>query len=233
VAAGVDVLNWTTKRQSGYGGFPSIFLTFSLLLLVLAVGFVVGRVVVARFYLSQAPKFAKRETADLDSVAVAPEPTPRMPGRVYVPPPAPPEEPPEESVDLAGPPDGTLLDGDIEWPDDAETIHSPVHLPAGGDVTRVPVPESQESRPERRRDREDEGEALYSVQVGVFSSIQGARRLEDELREKGHSTRIEVEGRDGDTLYRVLIGSYRTEYAARRGVEDLRRQGFEAFLIER
>jgi len=225
------VLNWATKRQSEYGGFPSIFLTFSLLLLVLAVGFVVGRVVVARFYLSQAPKFATRAAADLDPVAAAPESAPRMPGRVYVPPPAPPEEPPEESVDLAGPPEGTLLDSDLEWPVDAETVHPPVHPPAGGQVTRVPVP--QDSPPDRGRDREDEGDALYSVQVGVFSSIQGARKLEDELREKGHSTRIEVEGRDGDTLYRVLTGSYRTEYAARRGVEDLRRQGFEAFLIER
>src|SRR4030042_709110 len=45
------------KRQSGSGGFPAILLTFSLLLLVLAVGFVVGRVVVARAYLDKAPKF--------------------------------------------------------------------------------------------------------------------------------------------------------------------------------
>jgi hypothetical protein len=67
----------------------------------------------------------------------------------------------------------------------------------------------------------------------MFSAIQGARQLEDELREAGYATRIAVEAGDGESRYRVLTGSYRTEYAARKAVEQLRRGGFEAFLVER
>jgi cell division protein FtsN len=228
------------KRQSGYGGFPSIFLTFSLLLLVLAVGFVVGRLVVARLYLSQAPKFSKREAAESDTAVSVPEPAPRLPGRVYVPPPAPPEEPPETAMGLADPGDGMLLDEDErqQGPEESQSRSSdaqPGPAQASGVATRVRIPEpaGDGAKPEAPPDGETRSGRRYSVQVGVFSTEQGARKLEDELRGEGRSTRIEVEGRDGQTLYRVLTGSYRTEYEARRAVEELRREGHEAFLVDR
>ena len=62
-------------KQSGRSAFPTIFLTFSVLLLVFAVGFVVGRLVVAQAYLRAAPKFEKRaDAADESTENRAPDP---------------------------------------------------------------------------------------------------------------------------------------------------------------
>ncbi len=238
------------KRQLGYGGFPSVFLTFSLLLLVLALGFVAGRLVVARLYLSQAPHFPKREVSEVEAATVGYDASRRRPGRVFVPPPAPPDEPPEDTVGLAEPTDAGAVG---LGPEDAGAVgvgperedsparrvpdqprpredRQPVDAAPAADT---PKTEATPAAPKEQPERAETASARYSVQVGLFSSVQGARKLEAELMEGGYSTRIEVEAREGRTLYRVLTGSYRTEYAARKAVESLRRQGFQAFLVQR
>jgi cell division septation protein DedD len=72
----------------------------------------------------------------------------------------------------------------------------------------------------------------YSIQVGVFSSLQGARQVVDDLARGGYPARISPDKRGAQTLYRVVTGRYQSEYAARKALEQLRTEGFEAFLIE-
>jgi len=233
------------KRQSGYGGFPTILLTFSLLLLVLAIGFVVGRVVVARLYVNMAPKFEQQsgpEPSVPEPVEVA-----AKPGRVYVPPPAPPERPPEGLLEGERPPEegvgpaGEQPEVPLSSGGGPEQSRPEGKRPEGagseaGGRPLVPTQRPAEpSTPQVRgtAPREEPKEAgSYSVQVGVFSSRQGARRMVDELARSGYPARIEVARKGTQTLYRVLTGSYQTEYAARQAVDQLRREGFDAFMVE-
>jgi len=230
------------KRQSGYGGFPTILLTFSLLLLVLAVGFVVGRVVVTRLYVDMAPKFER--TDPLKPSAPQPVAAAAKPGRVYVPPPVPPEEPPEgvagEELPLEEGAGVAVQPAQEHPPQDAGPPSAPVQprpQPEAGGRPLVPVqPAPQPSTPPVRSSAapaESEEATGYSVQVGVFSSRQGARRMVDELGRGGYPGRIEVRRRGTQTLYRVLTGDYQTQYPARQAVDQLRREGFDAFLVER
>jgi cell division protein FtsN len=209
--------------------------------MVLAAGFVVGRIVVARLYVSQAPQFPKQEMSELDASAASHDVSGRRPGRVYVPPPAPPEEPPEAPVGLSEAVDEWLPDesrGPDGMPVRAMPQTSRHRGEQEGQARTSPAPQTVERdetqlTPRQPQTQPQAAPARYSVQVGMFSSAQGARKLEDELREAGYSTRIEVEAGGGVTRYRVLAGSYRTEYAARKAVEHLRRDGFEAFFVER
>ena len=81
------------EKHSGYARFPTAFLTFSVLLLVLAAGFVIGRVVVAGAYREAAPEFEKLPPAEAPGPAELEPQATLMPGAVHVPPPAPPEAP--------------------------------------------------------------------------------------------------------------------------------------------
>lgn len=247
----VDVLDGPMKRQSGYGGFPTILLTFSLLLLVLAVGFVVGRVVVTRLYVDMAPKFERTDA--LKPSAPQPVAAAAKPGRVYVPPPVPPEEAPEGVVGEEPPLEegaGVAVQPAQERPPQGPAPPSapvqPRPQPAGqagqgqpepGGRPLVPVqPTPQPSTPPVRgtaAPAETEKATGYSVQVGVFASRQGARRMVDELARGGYPARIEVRRRGTQTLYRVLTGDYKSEYPARQAADQLRREGFDAFLVER
>jgi len=223
------------KRQSGYSSFPAILLTFSVLLLVLAVGFVVGRVVVARAYLDRAPKFETQVSA-VPEPEESQEPRASAPGRVYVPPPVPPPAPPE----------GENGEG-----------ASPEEAAEGSSVGLEAIRQAAEKRPERSPDllepqREspraepraesrptppppppaEEKEKVYAIQVGVFTSLQGARQVIDDLARSGYPARISPEKRGTQELYRVVTGRYRSEYAARKALDQLRKEGFEAFLVE-
>lgn len=222
-------------RQSGYVGFPAILLTFSLLLLVLAAGFVVGRVVVARAYLQMAPKFESAEAppAEVGAQEAAPEPAQRAPGEVYVPPPAPPEpvEEPEEGAEgiETGDESGGEEPGRSAAPASESAESGRSQQPQAGSE-RQAVEEGAEPAPVEPSEAEA---GNYSIQVGLFTSRQGARRVVDELARTGYQARIEPERRGSQELYRVLTGRYRTEYAARKAIEQLRREGFDAFLVER
>ena len=230
------------KRQSGYAGFPAILLTFSLLLLVLAIGFVVGRVVVARAYLDKAPRF--------DVAAQAPEVSSdpggersAVAGRVYVPPPAPPPRAPDEGDVMPGEGEGEVGEGISEsgpLQTDASGVDSP------GATTQAPAPASAspgEAKPsaapkpapqprEAAVGEKASEESAYAIQVGIFTSRQGARQVVDELARSGFSASISPEKRGSQELYRVVTGRYRSEYAARKAVDELRKEGFEAFLIQ-
>lgn len=229
-------------RQSGYVDLPAILLTLALWLLVLALGFVVGRVVVARAYLQMAPKFESVEATQLERDEAQPEPMQRVPGEVYVPPPAPPE-PIEEDEEEGDPSELAAVEPAIEGaeaPTPETTARTTPATPrgsapepsgTGADRPRghQPITASAPAPPERSE--ADAGK--YAIQVGLFTSRQGARRVVDELARTGYQARIEPERRDSQELYRVLTGRYQTEYAARKGIEQLRREGFDAFLVER
>ncbi|MCJ7750860.1 MAG: SPOR domain-containing protein [Armatimonadetes bacterium] len=227
------------KRQSGYGGFPAILLTFSLLLLVLAIGFVVGRVVVARAYLDKAPRLDV-EAAQAPDVSSDPgRERSAVPGRVYVPPPAPPPKAPDEGDLLSGA-------GEEEAGESISESNPPQTAPSGAGspiaTTEAPAPapaSAPEAKPapapQPREAAAGEGaseEHAYAIQVGVFTSRQGARQVVDALARSGFSASISPEKRGSQELYRVVTGRYRSEYAARKAVDELRKQGFEAFLIQ-
>ena len=235
------------KRQSGYAGFPAILLTFSVLLLVLAIGFVLGRVVVARAYLDRAPKVDvdAAQAPEVSSEAVGRERS-AVPGRVYVPPPAPPSEAPEDGGLMSG----EMAEGEVEGlpsePDAAGEAPSGEDSPGGAAEGLAPgVDASSEAAPPReprpqptpqpRSAAPEEGrqdERTYAIQVGVFTSRQGARQVVDDLARSGFSARIDLERRGSQELYRVVTGRYQSEYAARKALDELRRDGFEAFLIQ-
>ena len=234
------------KTQSGHSSLPALLLTFSLLLLVLAIGFVFGRVVVARAYLDSAPKFETDQTdlADVPDVGSGLSDSP-APGRVYVPPPAPPPTPPDGEPLLPG----------TEEEEGSETASEQAAEPAAStppEVREPPAPpaartESQPSRTDPRPPRPPEPKpqprpqppppppeqsVTYSLQVGVFTSVQGARQVVDELARAGYPARTVPEKRGVQELYRVVTGRYRTEYAARKALDQLREDGFDAFLVQ-
>ncbi len=226
--------------ESGYGGFPAVLLTFSLLLLVLAIGFVVGRVVVARAYLDKAPRFDVRAPGASDVPSELERRGSAPAGRVYVPPPAPPAEPPSEGVAL----EAERSEDEYRWPSESTSPEGVPRRSAERDTraeaptpppapARGPEPDERAAEPAPTpRQREDTEQRTYAIQVGVFTSLQGARRVVDELARAGYPARIVPEKRGAEDLYRVMTGRYRSEYAARKAVGQLRKEGFEAFLIQ-
>jgi len=217
------------KRHQGYAHFPTAFLTFSALLLVLAIGFVVGRVVVAGAYRDAAPEFEKLPAPEAPE-QVEPEPREALaPGSVHVPPPAEapaeilPGEAPEEAAPEAGEVEVSPAEGPLPSPTPAPSAARPMPAPPAPQPPREPAPPAPEAPP-----ASDRG---YTIQVGLFTSQQGARQVADDLARAGHPARIAVERGETATLYRVLTGQYRTEYAARSAVEQLRQEGFPAFLL--
>ena len=211
------------KTQTAHGGFPQALLTSSVVLLVLAIGFIVGRVVVARAYLSSAPKVEAQSPggSELDEDRPAP-------GHVDVP--TPKASPPLESTD-----EGQNLSGAPQEPTPDEATRQGT---AGPQTSGPAKPEGQEQKqpaPQPVQETKPPGESgnkTYSIQVGVFSSLQGARQQMDELTRAGYPARVARDQRAGQDLYRVVTGRYRSDYAARKALEQLRTEGFEAFLIE-
>ena len=219
------------KVQTARSGLPTVLLTFSAMLLVLAIGFVVGRLVVARAYMGAAPRIEAQGAggSELDEGRSAP-------GHIYVPSPAtsrPPEDesrerqrPPEEPAEAAGSDEGA-------GPSASEGVVAP-------GAPEAPTSAQQEARrPEppapvaaRPQPKGEEVAKTYSIQVGVFSDRQGARQVVDELARAGYPARISPDKRGAEELYKVVTGRYRSEYAARKALEQLRGEGFDAFLIE-
>lgn len=204
------------------------FLTFSVLLLVLAIGFVVGRVMVARTYAEAAPKLEKLPAAEPEVVAKTPQERPLFPGSVYVPPPAPPEAPPQEVSE-----EGT----EVEEEGAGETGPQQVRVEPEATAPHVvseaehePEPRGGLIAPVRPVEPQEEG-TRYSIQVGVFTIREGARQVAEELARAGYPAQIEKRTREGQTLYRVLTGRYHTEYAARKALAELQKEGFPGFLV--
>ncbi|MBN1459479.1 MAG: SPOR domain-containing protein [Armatimonadetes bacterium] len=233
------------KTQSGHSSLPALLLTFSLLLLVLAIGFVFGRVVVARAYLDSAPKFEtdQADLAEVPDVGSGPAESP-VPGRVYVPPPAPPPTPPDGEPLLPGTEEAEGSETASEQPAEPAVTTPEAPKPPAPPVTRTesqpsrtdpPPPRPPEPKPQPRPQPAPpppEPSVTYSLQVGVFTSVQGARQVVDELARAGYPARTVPEKRGAQELYRVVTGRYRTEYAARKALDQLREDGFDAFLVQ-
>lgn len=208
------------------------FLTFSVMLLVLAIGFVVGRLMVARTYAEAAPKLEAAPAGEPELVGKAMAERPAFPGSVYVPPPAPPAAPAE---DLSG--EGAEAEGAEE---SVAGQGEPEAVRAEPEAAAKPMAEPEgEVKPRGGliapfKPPEPEGEgARYSIQMGVFTVREGARQVAEELARAGYPAQIEKEVKGGQTLYRVMTGRYQTEYAARKALGELEREGFPGFLVKR
>ena len=220
------------ERQRTYGGVAGVFLTFSLLLMVLAIGFVVGRVMVARMYAGAAPDIQRQPVREPEAMAEIAEERALLPGSVYVPPPAPPEEPAEEMVET-----------EVSWAEVEGDAGGEVRVMEGaggapaeveepGPAVPIAPPPPRPARPTPGSVGEGAGQVRYSIQMGVFAVREGAREVADELARAGYPARIEVASSEEQALYRVLTGRYRTEYAARKALDELQREGFPGFLVE-
>ncbi len=217
------------KRQRGQLNIVRGFLTFSLLLLVLAIGFVVGRLMVARTYAEAAPELERLPVAEPEVAARAVEDRVVLPGSVYVPAPAPPEQVPEEAV-------GGVIGGEASA--EAEGEEGPSQAAADGLRAAVEAePEEIEAggvvAPVMPAETAEPGRIRYSIQVGVFTMREGARQVAEELSRVGYPAQIEVTTAEDQSLYRVLTGRYYTEYAARKALSELEKEGYSGFLVKR
>ena len=206
------------ETQRGQTSFASVFLMASVLLFVLAIGFVVGRVVIARAYLRTAPRFEELSTSESQEVAEGGAERELSPGRVYVP----------ESASR-GLVSGAEAGAEAERVPEAREpeAETPSARSAPGET---PQPEPSPA-PRPAAETGPPAAGSYSIQVGVFSEEQGARSLAARLDRAGFAPRIQVDRDEGSARYRVLTGSYQTEYAARGAIAQLQREGFEGFLV--
>jgi cell division protein FtsN len=75
-------------------------------------------------------------------------------------------------------------------------------------------------------------EARYAVQVGAFGNEESARTAATRLTRAGYPARIEVD-RQART-YRVVTGSFETEEGAQEALREILGEGFpEAFVVAR
>jgi cell division septation protein DedD len=203
--------------QRGYS-FPTAFLTFSLLLLVMAAGFAVGRLVIGRAYPRGAGQFERLSTARPETAGRPTVETEPPPGAVHVP------EEKEHRPEQRAEPRPSPAQGEEPEPPAAE-------VPEVAPTPEEPAEET--SVPTEAPGTEARGKR-YAIQVGMFASEQGAQQVADELTRDGYPARVEVtRGEAGGTVFRVLTGRYRTEYAARKAMEQLRQEGYPGFLVER
>lgn len=195
-----------TRRWREGGSFSSMLLTFSLLLLVLALGFVFGRVVVARAYVKATGTIQK-----------APEAT--APGGQASAP---------ASPDTSG--------GDTSATDEGATASDSADTQSGqSDLTTGDQTDASDTTVEGGAPDQGAapGGVRYAVQVGAFGSEDSARQAETELTNAGYPARIVRERRGTGSTYKVLTGAYRTKDRAQKALTELTREGFsEAFVVE-
>lgn len=203
----------TRWRGREEGSFASSFLIFSSLLLVMALGFVFGRVVVARAYVKGSAELKKtggQATAPggqaLSSSALA-----GSAGTIAEEQAA--EE--EDSGELGPAPDEARPQEKLA-PDLYETPQEPTQA--------SPAPEEEYLPPAE--------ETRYAVQVGAFGNEESARTAATRLTRAGYPARIEVD-RQART-YRVMTGSFETEEGAQEALREIRAEGFpESFVVAR
>jgi len=185
-------------------------LTFSTLLLVLALGFVFGRVVVARAFVQGTAELKKTGTQvtpggqALSSSALAGSAGARGEEQ-----PATPEQGSGET------PENGAASREEVTPEPDET---------GGESSDV-TPGTEDNPP-------PVAEQGYTVQVEAFRSEENARAAAMQLTRAGYPARIEVD-RQSHT-YRVTTGNYETEERAERALGDIQGEGFpRAFVVPR
>ncbi len=202
----------TPKQRMPRGSLPAAFLTFSLLVLVFAVGFVVGRAVIARAYVKAGPEIDRQKLPQAEGQEEAKSPpAPLVPSAVHV---------PERYQEPETPPPGAEENG-VEV--DSEGGAAPAETAAPSEAgAEQPQPQSAGERP-----------GPYVLQVGAFVSEQGARELADELTRAGYPTTIQPDRSGDQVTYRVFTGHFRTEEEARQEAMRLQEDGFDAFLAQR
>jgi cell division protein FtsN len=202
----------------GRSAFATVFLTFSLLLVVMALGFALGRALVGKVSVRRPLEFAKQEGQKAGSAQQAvQEPGPPA-APAYVPAPA------EPQGGANAPAEGSETSPPAPEQPGPSPSPGPAEQPEGGATGPPPLPAPQATEGSEER---------FAVQVGSFISPEGARELADSLARAGYPSRVEREQSGERVSYRVLTGRYRTEYAARKAAEQLTREGFQAFIVKR
>ena len=237
----------TPKRRMPRGSFPAAFLTFSLLVLVFAVGFVIGRVVIARAYIKAGPDLEQQALPQGEG-KVEPPPPALTPGLVSVPepyePPSTTTESPEGQAPVIEPAPPGAQEGQ-RLPGQGASGSAAGETPPPSQAVAEPAPRATPAGTERPTGAAagragaapggagDTGARRYALQAGVFVSQQGARDLADELTRAGYPASVEPDRGGAQTTYRVLTGRYRSEDVARREAERLRADGFDTFVVQR
>lgn len=110
---------------------------------------------------------------------------------------------------------------------------------AGESAVEPPAPQPDARGPERRireapapepreRGLEAPEVAPHTVQLGAFSTLEGAESLAARARDEGLQVRVvRVEGSD---LFRVRLGGFRTPDGARERAAGIRDRGFDATI---
>ncbi len=182
----------------------------------MVLGFIFGRVVIARAYIKGVGTLAKP--------AEPPAPRDETTGAantVFTPSSDEGTTAPEQGGDAAQ----TVTPSSLEEPQPenaAPETATPVEEEAPPEVQEAPAAEAPS------------GDVRYVVQVGLFGSEGSARDTLHQLTRSGHPSRIEVDRQSSRTMYRVLSGSYRNEANARKALDEIKGEGFaEAFVVTR
>ena len=195
------------------GSFASSFLTFSLLLLVMALGFVFGRVVIARAYVKTTSGLKKTgEAVRPEGQALARTGAAGAAGEVQ-----------SETAATGQVAEGETASDDTAGPNGEGAAPSGEQNAAGdngglgSDAVEAPAPTA---------------EVGYAIQIGAFESEASAHKAATRLTRAGYPATIEVD-RQHNT-YKVLAGRFPTEEEARRALEEVQGEGFpEAFVVAR
>jgi cell division septation protein DedD len=201
-----------TRARRDSGSFASSLLTFFMLLLVMALGFVFGRVVIARAYVRGSAELKKT-----GSPAAAPG------GQAL------------SSSALAGSAGAAGEEQPAARGQGGESETS-----SNGALPREeigPDPETTQGQPteggpEEQEDLPPVEDLRYAVQVGAFGNEESARAAATRLTRTGYPARIEVDRHT--RTYRVVTGSYESEAGAQAALGELQGEGFpEAFVVAR
>ena len=65
------------------------------------------------------------------------------------------------------------------------------------------------------------GARMFSLQVGAFEKLNGAKKVVNELTQQGWPANWSAQRRDGQLLYVVQTGQYNTFTQAQKGLSDL------------
>ena len=194
------------------GSFSSVFLTFSLLLLVMAAGFVFGRLVIARAYVKTASTIRK-----------APVPlTPANQGGAPLTPTVAPEVQPGATPDGAPDQNAQPPDRGVTPDSSGDNATTEGNDTGSGDTADTAAPE----QPRGNGKKSD-----YQIQVGSFVSEESARRTSSQLTKAGYPARIEADRSGSATSYRVVTGHYNSHDKAQTALGDLQKQGFAGAFV--
>ena len=98
-----------------------------------------------------------------------------------------------------------------------------------GEVSALPPPTSRPGADPRAVPSTQEERGEFSVQLGAFRSLEGARALAEQLREAGYQARLVRT--PGNDLARVRVGRFPFREGAEALARDLEGQGFDVTLV--